>query len=253
MREEAGALRRRLGAPTGGSRLAARLALMRRSVGIAARGHEALRQRAGFRPDRVVFVTLTYRPGAEWEPEDIKRCLHRARQWLKGQWQVQLRYVWVAELQKRGAVHYHLALWLPHDARLPQFDTAGWWPHGASNIQTARDSVAYLMKYLSKGTSVAFPPGIRTHGAGGLHHDMRRAKRWLRYPAWIKARADIHDDWRPAKGGGWASPELVVIPSEYVRAWVGDRWTCVRVADYGRPFEAAGPFSWVERGSDRRS
>jgi Protein of unknown function (DUF3296). len=30
-----------------------------------------------------------------------------------------LPYVWVAELQKRGALHYHVLLWLPRGLTLP--------------------------------------------------------------------------------------------------------------------------------------
>lgn len=247
-RARASALRQHLRAGGGCDRLRARLALMRRSVGIAARGHEAARQRQGFRPDRAAFVTLTYRPGVEWEAQHVKEAIRRARQWLKSQHQAALRYVWVAELQQRGAVHYHAVFWLPFGVKLPAFDLAGWWPHGRTDIQTARDSIAYLMKYLSKGGGVQFPPGLRTHGAGGLEHAYRRAKRWLRYPAFIKARADIEDDWRPARGGGWWDPDGVLIPSEYARAWIGDRYACIKVADYGRPFNPVGPFSWVKKG-----
>lgn len=252
---ESAALRRGLKATAPGDRLRARLALMRRSVGIAARAHEAGRAVPGHRPGVVKFVTLTYAPGSEWKPDHISRCVQHLRMWCARRLGSAARYVWVAELQERRAarsgelaaevVHYHMAVWLPHGERLPYFDAAGWWPHGSTQVDEARDGVAYLMKYLSKGTRLAFPHGMRTHGAGGLEYAMRRAKRWLRYPSWIKARADIHDDWRPAKGGGWYSPEGFCIPSEHVRQWVGDRWCCVQVADYGRPFKAEGPFSWV--------
>jgi hypothetical protein len=250
-------LRRDLPALAPADRAKARLALMRRSVGVGARGHEAARERRGFRPDHVAFLTLTYRAGEQWEPHHIKRSLDLCRKWLKKEHGAVLRYVWVAELQeKRGArtgegaealVHYHAAVWLPHGVLLPFFDACGWWPHGASKVEAARDAVGYLMKYLSKGGGIKFPPGIRTHGAGGLEHAYRRAKRWLRYPSFIKARADIDDDWRPATGGGWWDPDGVLIPAEFARAWVGDRYACIRVADYGRPFNAGGPFSWVKK------
>lgn len=225
-----------------------RLARMRCAVGVAARGHEAGRV-DGFRDAYCAMLTLTYRGGVTaWEPYHLSRCIDAIKKYLRRRG-VEFRYVWVAELQKRGVIHYHLALWLPAGVTIPKADRRGWWPHGASNIKAARKPVAYLMKYLSKGCDVGgFPKGARTHGAGGLEHSIRRAKRWCFLPSFIRARADVLDDWRRAPGGGWWNPDGVCIPSEFIRAWVGDKWACLRVADYGRPFPVDGPFSWVARG-----
>lgn len=237
-----------------------RIARLRRAVGFAARGH--LLERRGFRPDRVFMVTLTYadertvhgpcRPGehlpdGQWRPRDVSNYLHTMRKWLKRRG-IPCRYVWVAELQKRGAVHYHVALWLPAEVYLPDADVQGWWVHGSTRTERARAAVPYLLKYLSKGGapgSYSLPDGARMYGVGGLEHSIRRAARWLRLPAFVRARSDIHDPWTPATGGGWWSPDGLVIPSEFTRAWLGDRWGLLRVADYGRPFDASGPFSWV--------
>jgi hypothetical protein len=244
---ESTALRQALRA-TDSERKRARVAKLRRTVGFSARAIGAALDRPGFRAHYVAMLTLTYRETDAWAPEHITACLHRLRKDLRQRGHV-MRYVWVAELQKRGAVHYHVAIWLPHGVMIPKVDSSGWWPHGASNIQQARKAVPYLLKYLSKGLDLTgFPKGARTHGSGGLEHADKRARRWLGLPAFIKARADIHDDWRRVVGGGWSDPEGVCVPSEYARAWVGDRWCCVQVADYGRPFEAAGPFSWINRG-----
>lgn len=233
-------------------RAAARLARLRRSVGFAARILGS--GRPGFRPDWCCMVTLTYRPGAQWMPDQITRALRGFHMWCKRR-AVPCRYVWVAELQKRGAVHYHVAVWLPEGMRPPKFDTAFTkdgrclWPHGSTNRVVARKAVPYLMKYLSKGSgALQLPSGARGYGVGGLEFAQRRARRWLRLPAFVKARADIFDDWRPATGGGWSSPEGFTVPSEYERAWLGDAYGLIRTADYGRPFEAAGPFSWIHRG-----
>lgn len=228
-----------------------RIARMRRQVGFAARVHNVQGERPGFRPAYVAMLTLTYADAAQWRPEHLTRFVDRLRAHAKRRgWP--LRYVWVAELQRRGAIHYHVALWLPEGVTIPKPDRQGWWPHGSSRIEAARGAVQYLMKYLSKGGEVGqLPRGARMHGAGGMEHEARRARRWLGLPAWIKARADIHDDWRRAPGGGWCDPRYdgMVVPGEHVRAWLGDRWGCVRVRDYGRPFaEAAGPFCWITRG-----
>lgn len=224
----------------------ARISKLRRSVGFAARAH--LAERRGFRPDTVFMVTATYTDGAAWRPLHVKRWLDNIRAWCKRRGYA-CRYVWVAELQKRGAIHYHVALWLPSEAYLPDSDACGWWPHGSTRTERARAAVPYLMKYLSKCAapgSFSLPDGARMYGVGGLEHSMRRAARWLRYPAFIKSRADINDQWtRPATGGGWADPDGNVIPSEFVRTWLGDQYGLLRVADYGRPFDAVGPFSWL--------
>jgi len=231
--------------PAPEARRKARVALLRRQVGFGARGHLAV-QRPGFRPDYVAMLTLTYRDVGQWNPRHVSDALREARKHLKSLGH-RLRYVWVAELQKRGALHYHVAIWLPAGVTLPKFDSAGWWPHGASNIVAARAAVPYLMKYLSKGLDTSgFPKGARIHACGGLEHAMARAKRWLGYPAFVKARADSRDDWRRSPGGGWVDPQGEIWPSEYVRAWLGDRYGPVKVRDHGRPFDACGPFSWIK-------
>jgi len=227
----------------------ARVAGLRRAVGFSARAIGAALDRPGFRAPHVAMVTLTYHHGSEWRPEHVTRALDLLRKWMKREHGESLRYVWVAELQKRGVLHYHVALWLPSGLHVPKFDAAGWWPHGMSNVVGARKAVPYLLKYLSKGLQVAgFPKGARIHGCGGVDHTLRRARRWLGLPGFVRARSDIFDQWGRAPGGGWSDPDGTVIPSEYERAWVGDRFTLVQVADHGRPFAASGPFTWVHRG-----
>jgi len=231
-----------------------RIARMRRSVGFAARMQGA--DRPGFRHDSVVMLTATYRDGVEWEPNHVRTLLDHVRKWCKRKG-IECRYVWVGEVQTGRAkwqgghcLHYHVALWIPFGYMLPKADAQGWWPHGSTRTELARKAVPYLMKYFSKGSGgMVLPDGARMHGCGGLDFVSRRAKRWLGYPSFIKARADIFDDWRRASiGGGWVDPDGVCIPSEFQRAWVGDAYACMRVADYGRPFPADGPFSWINRG-----
>ena len=241
---EAAALRDKLGGFVPPAH-AGRLARMRRSVGFAARAHVC--SRFGFRTDSVVMVTLTYRDGNDWQPKHVSALLDHIRHWCKAE-RIRCRYVWVAELQARGAIHYHLALWMPHGKKLPMPDSAGWWPHGYTRTERARAAVPYLLKYLSKGSgSLRLPDGARMHGVGGLDHSMRRAARWLRMPGFVQSRADIFDDWRPAVGGGWVGPDAVVWPSEFKRTWLGDAYGLLRVHQHGRPFHADGPFTWLHR------
>lgn len=198
---------------------------------------------------RAWMVTLTYRgTNADWRADHLKECWHRFRAWCNRQG-LRARYVWVAELQQRGTIHYHAVIWLPVGVRCPAFDSRGWWPHGMTNRKAVRHSaVGYLMKYLSKGTEVgagSFPKGARLYGVAGLDHAGRRARRWLRLPAFVQGNSSIFDEWRRLPGGGWASPAGVRFVSEFEPAIVGGRRCLLRVATHPRAIEAAGPFCWV--------
>ena len=258
VRASAQALARALGSFVP-SASASKLAKMRRSIGVAARAIEV--RNVDLERPRCVMVTLTYAgSNADWRPEHISDFVRAAREWLRRR-HVPMRYVWVAELQGRGVIHYHVALWLPEGVELPKPDewfmrrlrgpaqpAAGecaWWPHGMSRIETARRAVPYLMKYLSKGNEAcgaALPERARSHGRGGLGAQWRAVMRWLSYPAFVQARADVCDRWRRVTGGGWASPCGEWFASEWRRSFVGTDWALVRVADHGRPFEVAGPY-----------
>jgi hypothetical protein len=224
-----------------------RLSQLRMAVGSAARLHAA--SFPGHRPMRAWMVTLTYRgTNADWRPEHLKECWMRFRKWCNRQ-ALRARYVWVAELQQRGTIHYHAVIWLPVGVRCPAFDSRGWWPHGMTNRKAVRSSaVGYLMKYLSKGTEVgagSFPKGARIYGVAGLDHAGRRARRWLRLPAFVQGNSSIFDRWERLKGGGWSSPAGARFESEFKPAVIGGRRCLLRVAKHERAIEAAGPFCWV--------
>lgn len=225
-----------------------RLARLRRAVGFAARGH--LVSEKGKRTDQCLMITLTYAgDNDDWSPKHISVFMDHIRKWC-GRNAVACRYVWVAELQKRGVIHYHVALWVPHGTKLPRPDDQGWWPHGFTRIEVARAAVPYLLKYLSKGAGDSlgsFPKGSRIYGVGGLEHSLRRARRWLGLPAFVQARSSIDDDWRRAEGGGWIDSTGQHWPSEFARVFLGIAWGVQRVIDHGRPFVAHGPFSWIKQ------
>lgn len=113
------------------------------------------------------FVTLTYRDLDGWRPDHVRLYCHAVRQYARRHGVV-LRYVWVAELQARGAVHYHCVFWWSSrfaDFRLPKPDSGGFWSHGSSNIRALRSvGEMYLAKYVSKGDDGAFPKGLRLYG-----------------------------------------------------------------------------------------
>jgi hypothetical protein len=82
-----------------------------RRVVTAARLLDERCRRGGFR-GRVKFVTLTYRDGGDWRPDHVRRLVNRLRARFERRGQ-RLHYTWTAELQRRGAIHYHLLLWVP--------------------------------------------------------------------------------------------------------------------------------------------
>jgi len=145
----------------------------------------------GFRAAQCWFVTLTYRGVSDWSAKHISAAIELFRKWCK-RVGVPCRYTWVAELQHRGAVHYHLLCWLPQGRRMPQWDRtygrlSAFWPHGMSNTQVAKAGVGYLMKYLSKlGELSRFPKGLRLYGIGGLNECSRSIRSWLNFPEWVK-------------------------------------------------------------------
>lgn len=165
----------------------ARLRRMKRRVCKAANIHEL----SGTVGVRAAMVTLTYRPGVEWSPRQISDCLRLCRKWCNRRG-VTFRYVWTAELQKRGAVHYHLIGWFPDSgsSRPPFFDKRQWWPHGNTQAEWARNAVGYIVKYASKvGTKDRLPSGARMHGSGGFTKDERSHLKHHRLPTWLRHRS----------------------------------------------------------------
>jgi len=124
-----------------------RLKKMKASIVTAARLHVES-QPKGFRKQRAAFITMTYRLDVPWKPNHSSMLIRHIRQWFarKGH---KMRFVWVMELHKDGRPHYHALVWLPKGLTLPMPDKQGWWPHGGTNIQYARNPVGYIAKYAS--------------------------------------------------------------------------------------------------------
>ena len=157
------------------------------------------------------MITLTYRPGEAWKPTHITDLVKCLRAWA-GRRGLKLRYVWVAEIQKRryraGAlpgecVHYHLLLWLPARFSCPKPDKQGWWRFGMTNCVRVRRPLRYILKYTSKGDSIEFPKGLRIHGCGGLNKDQRNERTWWLLPRWVRTLWSADQQPRRANGGGF--------------------------------------------------
>jgi len=152
------------------------------------------------RGERAWMITLTYAKVDTWEPHHISDCIRRLRYWLKKRKLIP-KYCWVAELQKRGAVHYHLIVVLPLGIRPPKFDIPDgkigkMWSHGMTNRKAVRKSAfGYLMKYASKGieNDKKMPRGLRLYGCGGLSKNDKEVRKWKNFPTWLKNTAAVNE------------------------------------------------------------
>lgn len=207
-----------------------RIRRLRRVVKGAADQLSAAHQRAGMRY-RCAMVTLTYAPDVKWEARHITGYIKAVRQWLARRGHP-MRYVWVAELQQRGAIHYHVLIWLPRGLTLPKPDKRGHWPHGSTRIEWARRPVGYLAKYATKLSQRAggIPRGTRIYGVGGCPIHLG----WWRAPGWLREIADRGMTVRQRAGGWWCVEETAwawrspwrlvrVTESEIEVEWVGWR------------------------------
>lgn len=172
-------------------------------------------QRGGVRWAKV-FVTFTYRGVDDWRPNHLAEFFHKARDWA-GRHGAVFAYLWVAELQRRGAVHYHALIWIPHGLTLPKPDKRGWWPHGFTRTERPRKPAAYMSKYASKGDVFQqFPKGLRLHGRAGLDLGSRRLVAYWCLPRYVRAVFSTPGEHViRARGGGWVNHDT----GEWLAAW----------------------------------
>lgn len=178
-----------------------RLSRMRKSVKAAARSIEEVAL-SGQEARVAVMVTLTYADVDGWGRRHVSDYLQHVRMWSARRG-FEIPYVWVAELQARGAVHYHVVFWMPTDQWLPSADRRGWWAHGMSNTIRARKPMSYLLKYATKGDASEFPRGLRLYGYGGLSSEGRAVRYWLCLPGWLIRKARVFQRITRLPGGFW--------------------------------------------------
>lgn len=142
---------------------------------------------------RRLFTTLTYAENTRGNADDIKGTMRCLREWLRRCGHRMVPYAWVAELQERGALHYHLVIWLPRALYLPKLDRRGWWKHGSTKVETARNPTGYLVKYASKlqtKDGKRLRKGTRLHGTGGLPPEAREKVRRVMMTRWARTATD---------------------------------------------------------------
>lgn len=164
--------------------------------------------------DQVVMVTCTYRPERYWRARHITAMIRAMRKWSETRG-FKLRYAWCLEATKAGKEHYHVLLWLPRGVTLPKADKKGWWAHGMTRTERARNAVGYLAKYASKGGETrTLPKDSRLYGVGGLQGMHLAEWRWWRLPVWLREQVTPCELPRRLKMLGWCltSGELVASP-----------------------------------------
>ena len=153
---------------------------------------------------RMVMVTLTYKDKDGWRPNHIRDFMRSFRRAIKGKL---LAYAWVAELQKRGAVHYHVLLVVARGTKVPLPDK--YWRHGMTRIETAK-TPWYIVKYTSKGDGDGdYPSGLRVFAVWISVHAVPEL---IRYnfrlsvlPGWLREIVQSVGEGFPVRrpGGGW--------------------------------------------------
>lgn len=164
-----------------------RLRKMKQNVITSARLHEE-EARTGSMRGRWAMLTLTYRDDARWIARQVSELLMSLRKYCDSR-SFQFRYTWVLELTQRGRPHYHILMWLPKGRTLPKPDKQGWWEHGLTRIEWARNAIGYIAKYASKGDDynlTTLPKGARLSGFGGLAKQSRTELRWWKLPQWVR-------------------------------------------------------------------
>ena len=158
----------------------------------------------------MAMIDLTYGPPSTWHKLDISQYRMALLDFLgdgcKG-------YGWVAEMQERGEVHYHILPIFERRLFIPTPDDSGMWVHGMSGIQRNIRTPFYLMKYVSKSKQKeGLPKGCRAYGLWlnkkMLSDDVILTFRMSALPGWLveKAGSLIKEKGKmPVRldGGGW--------------------------------------------------
>lgn len=167
------------------------------------------------------FIGFTYRPGCDYGPRDISNMIDCLRIWCEKH-AIECRYLWVAEMQKRGVIHYHMIVFHPKALQFPKPDKQGWWPHGSTSRSTGiRHAVAYMAKYMSKGDAASFPKGARTYGCGGLQGTAKLEMRWWKLPTWVREQVEPVDRAKRVLGGFLVPDSGELLPSPWEVSFKG--------------------------------
>lgn len=162
---------------------------------------------------RLVMITLTYAEKDAWRANHIKEFRMKLK---KTAGDGLIAYAWCAELQERGAVHYHFLALAKRGTSLPKPDKSGLWKYGMSKIETAKTPY-YICKYTGKEHQKRgpFPKGLRMFAVWVSKKIQIDAAKQAAYklsslPKWLGERLKMYFDItdklihaRRIGGGGW--------------------------------------------------
>lgn len=164
------------------------------------------------------MITLTYKCVEDWRPNHIREFMQAVRKLYKKKL---IGYAWVAELQERGAVHYHVMLYLKGVQKLPHFDSLGLWEHGMTRVDCARTPF-YIITYSGKEYQKAgkFPKGLRMFAVWlspfALAEHLLYQFSLTAKPSWVKDIILQFDSLYSARvrpkrvvGGGWDIDDML--------------------------------------------
>jgi hypothetical protein len=182
-------------------------------------GVEGVSRETLYEGGRMIMLTLTYSPRKHWAPQQINSFMSEWRkEWGRA-------YVWVAELQKRGAMHYHVLTSLPDGAVWSKKHVEFLWYFGLVWITDDIQRPMYLMKYLQKEyqkNGNRYPKGSRVTGSGGTTHyisdGQNRERLGSRLPHWVQLGLDKREIGEigglvyRVRGGYWLGGGMAICP-----------------------------------------
>lgn len=179
--------------PSAEARQKVRLARMRHLVWLAIGTMARMEQEDG---TRLLMYTLTYKGLSDWNARHVSGFCR----WLRRNGHT--AYVWVGELQRRGAVHYHILASLPIGVQWTKPGEGHGWAHGFTWVSDGIRKPFYIMKYLQKGNgsqhAIRFPIGFRLYAISQrvvhrMDYQHSIAYRQSQIPRW--ARDAETDSW----------------------------------------------------------
>jgi hypothetical protein len=174
---------------------------------------KVVKTKAEFLPVRVYEIGLNYKPGETWKQHDISDYLKNMQNYT-GRENV-VGYSWVAEMQKRMEVHYHLEIITVEACRkIPFPDKKGHWKNGGSERdEVSCINIGYLTTdYMQKKEQKSnYPKGIRVYSAWLNDRYFDAVDFWalrsVSYPDWLVNNINnsglINPVIKRAKGGGF--------------------------------------------------
>ena len=171
-------------------------------------------------PCRLVMITLTIAKIEDYSPGMIRDYVKKLKRQLGNNL---YGFAWVAEMQERGAVHYHMAVCMKKYTRIKTPDTSGMWEWGSSNLKTARTSY-YLCSYIGKERQkdlAMYPKSCRVYSVSYRLPEGAISRYWEELKEAKKIQKEINEK---NKSRGWefmgatvtlGFAESVIVPTDF--------------------------------------